>query len=88
MPRVSDSGSSLNNSLERVSNLIWGFFNLVYFYFSSLLDPFVSVGRNSNLNSRSRNDRGPPRPPGRGNFRSFSDISGSSNYVPPPPPGG
>ncbi|GIY12916.1 hypothetical protein CDAR_180781 [Caerostris darwini] len=92
MPRISERGTlsggrSLWN-VNRFSDMIWGFFNIVYFYFKSLIDPLMSTGGDSRSGSRSSNSRGPPRPPGRGNFRTFSDAFGGSDSIPPPPPGG
>ncbi|GFY47695.1 hypothetical protein TNIN_90301 [Trichonephila inaurata madagascariensis] len=91
MPRISEvstlSGGTSLWSVNRLSDMMWGFFNIMYFYFRSLLDPLINPGGDSRTASRSGSGRGPPRPPGRGNFRTFADAFGNDS-IPPPPPGG
>ncbi|CAL1286232.1 unnamed protein product [Larinioides sclopetarius] len=92
MPRISERGTLSSGttiwSVNRLSDMIWGFINIVVFYFKSLIDPLVNQGKDSRNGARSGSGRGPPRPPGRGNFRTFSDAFGGSDSIPPPPPGG
>lgn len=71
--------------LSRLPDMVWSFFNVVYLFFRSLLEPALNIGSNqSSGGSRSGSGRGPPRPP-RGGFGSMSSIDSPGSF---PPMGG
>ncbi|XP_054718449.1 selenoprotein K-like [Uloborus diversus] len=88
MPRISERGtisSGSSWSVNKLSNIFWNIFGVVYLYFKSLIDPLLSAGSNaSSSRSNSYYGGGPPRPPRRGGFSTFDSIAGP----PTPMPGG